>query len=92
MFKGFYKQIKKSIKHFNKSSRWTKIVFFLGIALILVIITNRNQPVQEGYTGIGQADKFVSKSKTDIFDPFYTSIYDDLVYDQVKNEYEISVD
>ena len=89
MFKGFYKQIKKTIKHFNKSSHWTKVVFFLGIALILVIITNRHQPIYEGYSGIGQTDKFVSKSETEIFDPFYTSIYDDLVYDQVKNEYEI---
>ena len=57
--------------------------------LILVIIANRNTPIYEGYSGIGQTDKFVSKSNTDVFDPFYTSIYDDLVYDQVKNEFEI---
>ena len=89
MFKYLLKTVKKSIRDFNKSSHWTKIVFFLGIALILVIIANRNAPVQEGYSGIGQTEKFVSKTSTDIFDPFYTSIYDDLVYDQVKNEFEV---
>ncbi len=89
MFKYLLKTVKKSIRDFNKSSRWTKIVFFLGITLILVIIANRNAPTHEGYSGIGQTEKFVSKTSTDIFDPFYTSIYDDLVYDQVKNEFEV---
>ena len=84
MFKYLLKTVKKSIRDFNKSSRWTKIVFFLGITLILVIIANRNAPTHEGYSGIGQTEKFVSKTSTDIFDPFYTSIYDDLVYDQVE--------
>jgi len=89
MLKYLLKTVKKSIRDFNKSSHWTKIVFFLGIILILVIITNRNAPMQEGYSGIGQTEKFVSKTSTDIFDPFYTSIYDDLVYDQAKNEFEV---
>ena len=89
MFKYLLKTIKKLMKDFNKSSRWTKSVFFLGIVLILVIITNKHAPLHEGYSGIGQTEKFVSKSSTDIFDPFYTSIYDDLVYDQVKNEFEV---
>lgn len=82
MLKLFLKTVKKSIRDFNKSSRWTKVVSFLGIVLILVIIANRNTPIYEGYSGIGQTDKFVSKSNTDVFDPFYTSIYDDLVYDR----------
>jgi SAM-dependent methyltransferase len=89
MFTGVLKQIKKTMKNLNKSSRWSKIVLFLGITLILVIINNRNQPLHEGYNGIGQTEKFVSKSKTDVFDSFYTSIYDDLVYDQLRNNFEI---
>lgn len=89
MIKFFTKSIKKSIKDFNKSTRWTKCVVLLGIVLLLIMVANKNAPVYEGYNGIGQTQKFISKSKTDIFDPFYTSIYDDLVYDKIKNEFEI---
>ena len=89
MFKHLVKQIRKSIRNFNKSNRWMKILVFTGIALLLVILTNRHAPLYEGYAGIGQTDKFVSKTNSQIFDQFYTSIYDDLLYDQVKNEFEI---
>ena len=75
MFKYLLKTIKKLMKDFNKSSRWTKSVFFLGIVLILVIITNKHAPLHEGYSGIGQTEKFVSKSSTDIFDPFYDLVF-----------------
>lgn len=89
MLSKVFKPFKKIMRHFNKSSRWTKSVFFLGIVLILVIISNKYAPIREGYDGIGQQEKFVSKENTEIFDSFYTSIYDDLVYDQIKNEFEI---
>ena len=47
--------------------------------------SERSFLIFHGY-GANSSDLF---PLADIFDPFYTSIYDDLVYDQVKNEYEI---
>lgn len=43
--------------------------------------------VKEGFT---QKKKFVEKNNEDLFDPFYTGVYDDLLYNETKNYYEIN--
>ena len=80
----FFKQINRI---FMKQNIWTKTAISMGIILIILIIVNRSAPCnQEGFT---QREKFVLKEGNAIYDDFYCSIYDELVYDNVKNDFEV---
>lgn len=88
LFGEMYKSIKQTIRFIKKSSNWTKSVLFLSILLITIITVNKyGEPV--GVEAFTQREKYVLKQGTDIYDDFYCDIYDDLVYDDVKNKYEI---
>jgi len=78
MAKGF-------IKTLYNSSRWCKLVILLTIIIAYYLIY-KTPVTREGFI---QQQKFLIKQGTDIYDPFYASVYDDLVFDKVKNEYEI---
>ena len=54
--------------------------------MIVVAFFNSNLPKREGMT---INDKFLFKQDTDVFDDFYVNIYDHLVFNPVKNDYEI---
>ena len=47
---------------------------------------NLHIPVKEGFT---QQKKFVVKEGIECYDDFYSEIYDDLVLDEVKNDFEV---
>ena len=88
LFGEMYKSIKQTIRFIKKSSSWTKSVLFLSILLITIITVNKyGEPV--GVEAFTQREKYVLKQETDIYDDFYCDIYDDLVYDDIKNKYEI---
>ena len=78
--------IKKLNRICKKTTIWGKIFFGLFLLLILLLIVNKYTPKKEGFT---QKKKFVLKEGPKIFDDFYASIYDDLVYSKVKNDFEI---
>ena len=67
------------------SSIWFKIVIVFAIAIIYYLFTNK-QTLTEGFS---QRENFVIKEKDDIYDSFYADIYDQLVQDKIKNEYEV---
>jgi SAM-dependent methyltransferase len=77
--------IMKLQKTFVKSSIWFKISL---VALIMYVIVNmfHYDNKKEYFT---QREKFVVKKGDQIYDSFYVSIYDDLVYDKTKNIFEI---
>ena len=77
---------KKTQSNFNKLNRWTKLALLFAVILIILMVTNKIIPCQEGFS---QNKKFVVKKGQDIYDIFYCSIYDDLVYDMNKNKFEI---
>ena len=77
---------KKLYRTFMKLNIWSKTALFLAIILVILILINKHVPRIEGFT---QREKFVVKEGTDVYDGFYTSIYDDLVLDKVKNDFEI---
>jgi SAM-dependent methyltransferase len=87
------KQINSLFNGYNKSSVWAKI-FILTLLLLLVIIyfkslkcTNVNTSlIQEGFE---QSDKFLFKQGPEVYDDFYADIYDYLVYNNQKDEYEV---
>merc|ERR1712023_190526 len=82
------KQIFNSLKKFyKKSSIWTKIVILIIILFFLAKVANSNTPKLEGFS---QNRKFVVKNNNDLYDKFYCHLYDKLLYDSKRNDYEVT--
>tara|TARA_Y100000813_G_scaffold198107_1_gene185046 strand:+ start:436 stop:1368 length:933 start_codon:yes stop_codon:yes gene_type:complete len=77
---------KRTYNTIKKLNIWTKVLVIIGILLIILMITSREIKQVEAFT---QREKFVSKRGDAIYDEFYSDIYDYLVYDKSKNEFEI---
>jgi uncharacterized membrane protein SpoIIM required for sporulation len=75
-----------AINNFKKNSIWFKLLFILCIIIIIIIIINETTPIKEGF---GFTKEFIEKTDNNLFDEFYSSVYDSLVYSDLKNEYEI---
>ena len=73
---------------YKKSSTWGKVLFFVILLLIAVAIfkTGGNKSGKEGFE---QTDKFMFKTGTEVYDDFYTDIYDSLVFSNLKDDYEV---
>ena len=67
------------------SSIWYKIVIIFVIGIIYYLVTN-NKALVEGFE---QKEHFIVKENNNIYDTFYANIYDKLVQDDMKNEYEV---
>jgi len=81
------KNILQSISNFyNKLSSWAKVLIFTILVLIVLSIIKTHFSKKEGFH---QEDHFTFKTGTDIYDEFYSSIYDQLVFNNVKDNYEI---
>jgi SAM-dependent methyltransferase len=74
------------LKIFKKTSITEKIFFILAIVLIIIMLINHGCPYKEGFE---ETKEFSVKTGPLIYDDFYASIYDDLVFDQIKNDYEV---
>jgi SAM-dependent methyltransferase len=86
MLRKLVKNIRQLIKKFTKSSLWFKMTVVVLFILLLLVITNKYKPTKENFI---QKKKFEMKVGPELYDKFYASIYNDLVYDEVKNEYEV---
>ena len=77
-----------SIATFYKNmSNCGKILFFLALFLIVIVFLKPLQmPKREGFV---QQDTFLFKQGSDIYDDFYSEIYDFLVFNSVKNNYSV---
>lgn len=78
----------KSLMNFYKhTSTCGKVLIFVSLLLILIAIFNSvKMPRKEGYE---QNNAFLFKQGNDIYDEFYAEIYDSLMYNTLKNDYEI---
>ena len=80
-------QIIKSLGHaYNKCSLWCKILMFISLLLLLVLIFKGFDNKKEGFE---QRDAFLIKNGSDIYDKFYSDIYDYLVFNNLKDDYEV---
>ena len=76
---------KKIMKFYGKSSIWTKLLLWVFVVFIIAGLMKKSTPVREGFV---QSETFVLKEGPEVFDDFYASIYDDLVFSKVKNDFE----
>ena len=86
-------QINSLISGYSNASPWAK-TFILTLLLLLFIAYMRNAGghISDGpglMEGFEQQGKFVFKQGPAVYDEFYASIYDYLVYNQQKDQYEI---
>jgi ubiquinone/menaquinone biosynthesis C-methylase UbiE len=79
------KMIKSVSSAYHKSSLWCKILILISLLLILMIIFKKNKYIE----GFEQKDKFLIKSGTGIYDDFYSDVYDYLVFNNLKDDYEV---
>ena len=87
MFRSITKNIKQFSNLFNKTTIWCKVTLFIILLLLCTTIVNKNRIEVEAFT---QSKKFVVKNNNTLYDDFYCSIYDDLVYDDKKNDFEVT--
>lgn len=62
-----------------------KIALSLAVLLLISMIAFTRKH-KEGFT---QSESFIMKEGPEVFDQFYSSVYDALVFNQVKNDFEI---
>ena len=82
LVKIILKPINSISKIYKNISVWGKVIILIIIFLIVFIGFKKRE-------GFEETDTFLFKSGTEIYDKFYAEIYDYLVYNNVKNEYEI---
>ena len=80
------KQINSLIHFYNKLSNFGKILVFIAVLLVTIVFFKSIMPRKEGMT---TNEKFVFKEGDNVYDDFYTSIYDYLVFSSIKNDYEV---
>ena len=71
---------------YNKSSLWCKVLVFITLFLLIILVFKGFDKKREGFE---QKDQFLIKSGPEIYDDFYADIYDYLVFNNLKNEYEV---
>ena len=82
------KIIKSITNCYNKMSNFGKVLLFVALLLVLVVFFRSLMPVREGLIN---NKTFLFKKGNAIYDDFYADIYDYLVFNQLKNDYEVGV-
>jgi SAM-dependent methyltransferase len=95
------KIIKSLTNCYNKLSNFGKILIFIALLLLIVIfftsLRKACETMKEGMTTKStdnidtDVSKFVFKQGTAIYDDFYAEIYDYLVFNRIKNDFEIGI-
>lgn len=80
---------KQILKTYKKSTDWTKILLFLAFLFIVVLIFKNVKSSNKVTEGFQQKDQFLFKTGNEVYDDFYAEVYDYLVYNNYKDEYEI---
>jgi len=86
-------KIMKSVTNcYNKLSNFGKILVFVALLLPVVIFFRQFDVAKEGMTNVNtDNDKFLFKQGNAVYDDFYAEIYDYLVFNKVKNDYEVGI-
>ena len=80
----------KSITNiYCKCSNFGKILIFIALLLISIVFFKSIEIPKFGLEGFQSQEKFLFKSGDEVYDDFYANIYDYLVFNNIKNSYEI---
>ena len=82
------KMIKSLGSAYNKSSLWCKLLILMSL-LLLIMLVFRGFKQNKFVEGFEQKDQFLVKSGSGIYDDFYADIYDYLVFNNLKDDYEV---
>jgi SAM-dependent methyltransferase len=80
------KIIKSITSVYNKLSIYGKILIFITTLLIITVFFKSINPVKESFS---DQNTFLFKEGNAVYDDFYANIYDYLVFNRIKNDYEI---
>lgn len=89
------KIIKSLTNCYNKLSNFGKILVFIALLLVVVIFFKSFGTISEGMTSRTSDDvnmevsKFLFKQGNAVYDDFYANVYDYLVFNTIKNEFEV---
>jgi SAM-dependent methyltransferase len=73
---------------YNKTTLWGKILIFVVLLLLLVLVF-KGIKTKKFVEGFEQNDQFLFKTGPQVYDDFYSDIYDYLVFNNLKDEYEV---
>jgi SAM-dependent methyltransferase len=90
------KNTMKSITNlYNKLSNFGKILLFTSLLLIIIVFFKYIQKLRPNSNikreGFQQQQEFLFKKGIDIYDDFYANVYDYLVFNEMKNDYEVGL-
>lgn len=74
------------LKALKKLTLAEKAFYSAAVAVLVIVIANYAKPQKEGFE---KQKEFTVKTGPQVFDDFYVSVYDDLLYSKIKNNYEI---
>jgi SAM-dependent methyltransferase len=77
--------IRQTTNIYKKSSNWGKILIFIMLLIIVMMVFKTPKTIE----GFEQNEQFLLKSGTDMYDGFYVDVYDYLVFNNLKDEYEV---
>jgi len=80
------KIVKSLTNCYNKLPNFGKILLFTALLLMIIILLKPFTPVKESFI---DQQNFLFKQGQAIYDDFYANVYDYLVYNSIKNDYEI---
>ena len=81
------RQMSLLTRTYDKFSIWGKILFFVSLLIVCMILFGKFD--KKRVEGFEQSDKFLFKTGPDIYDDFYEDIYDYLVFNSQKDQYEV---
>ncbi len=81
--------IKSITNIYCKMSNFGKVLVFIALLLIAIVFFKSIEMPNSGIEGFITADKYLFKSGNEVYDEFYANIYDYLVFNEIKNAYEI---
>ena len=84
------KAIKSITNFYNKLSDVGKILLFTTLLLTLVVFFKKLMPIKEGMSA-KDSNKFTFLQGGAVYDDFYADIYDYLVFNDIKNDFEYGV-
>ena len=82
----FSKQMQNIVNAYKKTSIWGKVLVFTVVLIVLIVLFKGSKKNTEGFQ---QDDSFVLKTGPSIYDDFYADIYDYLVFNSLKDTYEM---